>query len=174
MEAVEFDLSETLDNVANVITVKAQEKENLEVLFYLDSRVPNFLVGDPLRLNQILVNLGNNAVKFTEQGEIVLTTQIIESSDGKVTLQFSMRDTGIGMTEEQQSQAFPGFLSGRHLDHAKVRRHRVRADHQQTPGQYDGRRDPGGKRVWAGLHIQFYGRLWPGKGNRKKTLCAVA
>jgi PAS domain S-box-containing protein len=109
MEAVEFDLSETLDNVANVITVKAQEKENLEVLFYLDSQVPNFLVGDPLRLNQILVNLGNNAIKFTEQGEIVLTTKVIESSHDKVTLQFSMRDSGIGMTEEQRAKLFQAF-----------------------------------------------------------------
>ncbi len=109
MEAVEFDLSETMDNVANVISVKAQEKENLEVLFYLDSQVPNFLVGDPLRLNQILVNLGNNAVKFTEHGEIVLTTKMIETSDDKVTLQFSMRDTGIGMTAEQQANLFQAF-----------------------------------------------------------------
>ena len=109
MEAVEFDLSETLDNVANVISVKAQEKENLEVLFHLDSQVPNFLVGDPLRLNQILVNLGNNAIKFTEQGEIVLTTKIIETLDDKVILQFSMRDTGIGMTAEQQAKLFQAF-----------------------------------------------------------------
>jgi len=109
MEAAEFDLSEILVNVANVITVKAQEKENLEVLFYLDSRLSNFLVGDPLRLNQILVNLGNNAVKFTEQGEIVLATKIIERSDDKVTLQFSMRDTGIGMSEEQQAKLFQAF-----------------------------------------------------------------
>ncbi len=109
MEAVEFDLLETMDNVANVITVKAQEKENLEVLFYLDSQVPNFLVGDSLRLNQILVNLGNNAVKFTEHGEIVLTTKIMEKSDDKVTLQFSVRDTGIGMTAEQQAKLFQAF-----------------------------------------------------------------
>jgi two-component system sensor histidine kinase/response regulator len=109
MEAVEFDLSETLDNVANVITVKAQEKENLEVLFHLDSRIPNFLVGDPLRLNQILVNLGNNAIKFTEQGEIVLTNKIVEKSDEKITLQFSMRDTGIGMTAEQRVNLFQAF-----------------------------------------------------------------
>jgi signal transduction histidine kinase/DNA-binding response OmpR family regulator len=109
MEAAEFDLSEILVNVANVITVKAQEKENLEVLFYLDSRLSNFLVGDPLRLNQILVNLGNNAVKFTEQGEIVLATKIIERSDDKVTLQFSMRDTGIGMSEEHQAKLFQAF-----------------------------------------------------------------
>jgi len=109
MEAVEFDLLETMDNVANVITVKAQERENLEVLFYLDPEVPNFLVGDSLRLNQILVNLGNNAVKFTEQGEIVLSVRVNESSDDTVTLQFSVRDTGIGMTAEQQGKLFQAF-----------------------------------------------------------------
>ncbi len=109
MEVAEFDLSKILVNVANVITVKAQEKENLEVLFYLDSRLSNFLVGDPLRLNQILVNFGNNAVKFTEKGEIVLTTKIQKRSGDKVTLQFSMRDTGIGMTAEQQANLFQAF-----------------------------------------------------------------
>ncbi len=109
MEAVEFSLSETLDNVANVISVKAQEKENLEVLFNIDARVPNFLVGDPLRLNQILINLGNNAVKFTEQGEIVLTTRAIEILESEVTLQFSIIDTGIGMTPQQQSRLFQAF-----------------------------------------------------------------
>ncbi|MFC1581117.1 response regulator, partial [Thermodesulfobacteriota bacterium] len=109
MEEVDFDLTETLDNVANMITVKAQEKENLEVLFSLDPQVPNFLVGDPLRLNQVLVNLGNNAVKFTEHGEIVLTTKRVEASDDKVTLQFSVRDSGIGMTEEQKGKLFQAF-----------------------------------------------------------------
>ncbi|MDJ0818516.1 MAG: PAS domain S-box protein [Desulfobacterales bacterium] len=109
METVEFDLLETMDNVANVITVKAQEREDLEVLFYLDPEVPNFLVGDSLRLNQILVNLGNNAVKFTEQGEIVLSVRVNERSDDQVTLQFSVRDTGIGMTAEQQSKLFQAF-----------------------------------------------------------------
>ncbi|MBT8367001.1 MAG: response regulator, partial [Deltaproteobacteria bacterium] len=109
MEAVEFDLSQTLDNVANVVSAKSQEKEYLEVLFYLDSRVPHFLIGDPLRLNQILVNLGNNAVKFTERGEIVLMTKIKSKSDSEITLQFSMRDTGIGMTEEQKAKLFQAF-----------------------------------------------------------------
>jgi CheY-like chemotaxis protein len=71
--------------------------------------VPNFLVGDSLRLNQILVNLGNNAVKFTEKGEIVLTTKISEKLNDKVTLQFSVRDTGIGMTAQQQAKLFQAF-----------------------------------------------------------------
>jgi signal transduction histidine kinase/DNA-binding response OmpR family regulator len=109
MEAVEFSLSETLDNVANVIGVKAQEKENLEILFNIDSRVPNFLIGDPLRLNQILVNLGNNAVKFTKQGEIVLITSITEISETEVALQFSIQDSGIGMTPQQQTRLFQAF-----------------------------------------------------------------
>ena len=109
MEAVEFSLAETLDNVANVISVKAQEKENLEVLFDIDARVPNFLVGDSLRLSQILINLGNNAVKFTEQGEIVLTTRVIDISETEVTLQFSIQDTGIGMTPQAQTRLFQAF-----------------------------------------------------------------
>jgi CheY-like chemotaxis protein/anti-sigma regulatory factor (Ser/Thr protein kinase) len=78
-------------------------------LFYLDPRVPNFLVGDSLRLNQILVNFGNNAVKFTEKGEIVLTTRIIKESEDKATLEFAIRDTGIGMTDEQQAKLFQAF-----------------------------------------------------------------
>jgi signal transduction histidine kinase len=109
MEAVKFDLSQTLDNVANVVSVKAQKKENLEVLFYIDSRVPHSLIGDPLRLNQILVNLGKNAVKFTERGEIVLMTKLKSGSDDRVTIQFSMRDTGIGMTKEQKAKLFQAF-----------------------------------------------------------------
>ena len=111
METVSFDLMETIENFGNLITVKTREKDNLEVLFHLDSEVPRFLKGDPLRLGQVLVNLGNNAVKFTETGEIVLTTQLVETSvDGdKVTLRFSIRDSGIGMTEEQQSRLFQAF-----------------------------------------------------------------
>jgi PAS domain S-box-containing protein len=109
METVVFDLSETMDNVANVISIKAREKENLEVLFDIDAGVPNFLSGDPLRLNQILVNLGNNAVKFTEQGEIVFTVKQIRRSDHGIHLEFSVRDTGIGMTMEQQGRLFQAF-----------------------------------------------------------------
>jgi hypothetical protein len=104
-----IDLIETFENAVNMITIRAQEKENLEVLYRIDPEVPPFLVGDPLRLGQVLVNLGNNAVKFTEEGEIVLTAKVIELIDHQVRLQFSVRDTGIGMTEEQQSRLFQAF-----------------------------------------------------------------
>jgi len=109
IEEIDFNLSETLSNVANMITVKAQEKETLEVLFRIDPKIPSFLTGDPLRLSQVLVNLGNNAVKFTENGEIVLTTELLQQTVDQVTIQFSVRDTGIGLTEQQCSKLFTAF-----------------------------------------------------------------
>ncbi len=75
MEAVEFNLEDVLDNLTNVITVKVQEKEDLEVFFKTAEDIPRFLVGDPLRLGQVLINLANNAAKFTESGEIVISSE---------------------------------------------------------------------------------------------------
>ena len=109
MESIAFDLNETLENVGNMITVKAQEKEGLEVLFHIDPKVPRYLMGDPLRLGQVLINLGNNAVKFTEKGEIVLTARLLELGESEVSIRFSVRDSGIGMTEEQASRLFKAF-----------------------------------------------------------------
>ena len=109
MESVKFDIIETLKNVGNMITVKAREKETLEVLFRLDPQIPYLLIGDPLRLGQILINLGNNAVKFTDEGEIVLSCKVLEQRDEKVFLQFSLRDSGIGMTDEQKAGLFQAF-----------------------------------------------------------------
>ena len=71
--------------------------------------MPRVLVGDPLRLGQVLVNLVNNAVKFTEQGEIVVRIEATSVSDDDVTLQVSVRDTGIGMNEEQRGRLFQSF-----------------------------------------------------------------
>jgi PAS domain S-box-containing protein len=109
MESVDFNLDEALDNVASLITVKAQEKEDLEVLFAIARDVPRFLVGDPLRLGQVLINLANNAVKFTESGEIVVSTELVGQDEATVTLKFSVSDTGIGLTEEQASRLFESF-----------------------------------------------------------------
>ena len=92
-----------------MITVKAQEKDRLEVLFQTVSDVPQYLIGDPLRLYQVLVNLGNNAVKFTEKGEIVVTTQVEEDRGDRVKFRFSVRDSGIGMSPQQQANLFRPF-----------------------------------------------------------------
>jgi two-component system sensor histidine kinase/response regulator len=109
MESVDFNLDDVLDNLGNLISVKAQEKEDLEVLFAMAQNVPRFLVGDPLRLGQILINLANNAVKFTDTGEIVVSTELVEKNKDRITLKFSVSDTGIGLTEEQAGKLFQAF-----------------------------------------------------------------
>jgi PAS domain S-box-containing protein len=109
MESVDFNLDDVLDNLGNLVSVKAQEKEDLEVLFATAQNVPRFLVGDPLRLGQILINLSNNAVKFTDSGEIVVSTERVEKNKDRITLKFSVSDTGIGLTEEQTSKLFQSF-----------------------------------------------------------------
>ncbi|MBW1979919.1 MAG: response regulator [Deltaproteobacteria bacterium] len=109
MEEVDFNLDSVLDNLANLITVKAQEKEDLEVLFSTASEVPKFLVGDPMRLGQVLLNLSNNAVKFTDSGEIVVSTEVVNLEKDKVTLKFSVRDTGVGLNQEQIDRLFQPF-----------------------------------------------------------------
>ena len=108
MESVDFQLEDTLDNISTLVGIKTQEK-GLELLFKTDPSVPTALVGDPLRLGQILINLSNNSVKFTDTGEIVVSTELIKKDDAKVTLKFSVRDTGIGMTAEQAAKLFQPF-----------------------------------------------------------------
>ena len=108
MEAVDFNLVEVLDTLANVIGMKSGEK-GLELIVDLDPEVPPGLNGDPLRLNQILINLANNAIKFTEQGEITITAKLVERTDEGVILRFAVQDTGIGMTPEQQERLFQAF-----------------------------------------------------------------
>jgi two-component system, sensor histidine kinase and response regulator len=109
MESVSFHLDEVLESLATLMTVKAQEKEGIEVLFSTDANVPRSLVGDPLRLSQILINLANNAVKFTEHGEIVVSAELFEMGTYRAEIKFAVRDTGIGMTREQISHLFTPF-----------------------------------------------------------------
>jgi len=108
MESVDFQLEDTLDNISTLVGIKTQEK-GLELLFKTDPDVPTALVGDPLRLGQILINLSNNAVKFTEAGEIVVSTELVKKDKGQVTLKFSVIDTGIGMTAAQAAKLFQPF-----------------------------------------------------------------
>jgi PAS domain S-box-containing protein len=109
MESVDFNLEDVLDNLANLISVKAQDKKDLEILFATSLEVPRYLVGDPLRLGQILINLTNNAVKFTEAGEIVVSTELVEQKNNEVKLKFAVSDSGIGLTEDQIAKLFQSF-----------------------------------------------------------------
>jgi signal transduction histidine kinase/CheY-like chemotaxis protein len=109
IEKISFRIEDAFDNLANLVGLKAEEK-GLELLFDLPTNLPAFLVGDPLRLGQVLVNLGNNAVKFTDTGgEIRVNVIVKEETDSSITLQFSVCDSGIGMTPEQQQKLFKSF-----------------------------------------------------------------
>jgi signal transduction histidine kinase/DNA-binding response OmpR family regulator/HPt (histidine-containing phosphotransfer) domain-containing protein len=119
MEEIDFRLNEVLDSLSNIITFKAREK-GLEVLFSIDKNVPLSLIGDPLRLGQVLTNLSNNAVKFTELGEIVVAISLVREESNRVELQFSVKDTGIGLTEEQISKLFKEFSQA---DSSTTRKH---------------------------------------------------
>ena len=108
IEEVPFLLDDIFDNLGSQIGLLAEDK-GLELLFDIPPAVPRSLIGDPLRLGQVLLNLGNNAVKFTENGEVVVTVGVEAEDATSVTLHFSVRDTGIGMTEAQQERLFQSF-----------------------------------------------------------------
>lgn len=109
IEKVDFRLEDVMDNLSNLVGLKAEEK-SLELHFDVSTEVPTALIGDPLRLGQILINLGNNAVKFTESGgDVVIKVEVKEFLADQVTVHFSIRDTGIGMTQEQQAKLFQSF-----------------------------------------------------------------
>ncbi len=108
IEKIDFDLNDVLDNLASLIAFKAEDK-GLELLFQIGADVPMSLVGDPLRLGQVLINLANNAVKFTEQGDIIVGVETVATAGEQVELHFWVSDTGIGMTEEQAAKLFQSF-----------------------------------------------------------------
>ena len=108
VENIVFHLGDVLNDLSTLITIKTQGKD-LEIVFITARGVPRTLIGDPTRLGQVLTNVTNNAAKFTDSGEIILTIEQREAAEGHVVLQFSVRDTGIGMTPEQQEHLFQAF-----------------------------------------------------------------
>jgi two-component system, sensor histidine kinase and response regulator len=108
IEYIEFDLYELLESLSHMVSIKTKEKD-LELIIDIGENVPTIIVGDPLRLRQILLNLINNAVKFTEKGEIKIECTVIENRNENVKLFFSVTDTGCGLTEEQRLKLFNSF-----------------------------------------------------------------
>ncbi|HEX5842126.1 MAG TPA: response regulator, partial [Pseudomonas sp.] len=108
IEHIDFDLQQVLENLANLIGDKVAGK-GLELVFNLDPSLPQQLVGDPLRLGQILINYANNAVKFTEQGEVEVIIRAEQRDDRQVLVFLGVRDTGIGLTAEQMGRLFESF-----------------------------------------------------------------
>ena len=108
LEKAEFNLGEVCRKISSIFAFKAQEK-GLELVFYLKTSVPLHLIGDSLRLEELLLNILGNAVKFTEKGSIVLQVGLEEETESDALIYFSVKDTGIGMTEEQRRKLFTAF-----------------------------------------------------------------
>ena len=108
MESADFFLDDVFEHIAGVVGLTAQEA-GLPLMFDLPHDLPTALVGDPLRLGQVLLNLGNNAVKFTPEGEIVISVRVEEETGHEALLHFCVRDTGIGIPQEQQDKLFRHF-----------------------------------------------------------------
>ena len=111
LSPVEFDLDEVMNTLATTMTMNAGEKE-LELAIAVEPEVPRRLVGDAQRLQQILVNLAGNAIKFTASGEVVVAVSLAQHTADRTWLRFEVRDTGIGMTPQQQEQLFTAFSQG--------------------------------------------------------------
>ncbi|MBY0573738.1 MAG: response regulator, partial [Undibacterium sp.] len=108
LSPTEFPLSEVINTLATIMSVNSGEK-NLQLVIGVDADVPSIMIGDAMRLQQILVNLVGNSIKFTEYGEVSLHVQVQHRDEVEIELCFQVRDTGIGMNREQQSRLFAAF-----------------------------------------------------------------
>jgi len=108
LEVIDFDLRVTVEDVADMLALKAYEK-GLEFACLIDQDVPSLIRGDPGRMRQILINLINNAIKFTHEGEVVIRVKLEEESGTHVTIRFSVSDTGIGIPKDKMHRLFQSF-----------------------------------------------------------------
>lgn len=111
IENISFQLEKVLNNLAKQLAFKAEEK-GLELNFSFDKALPAILIGDPLRLSQILINLISNAIKFTDEGEILVKVSSKQYNSSQILVEFSVTDTGVGLTEKQVSKLFKRFTQG--------------------------------------------------------------
>jgi len=108
LENIEFDLLHTIESIGDIIIYRAEEKE-LDLNFYVHCNVPRYLIGDPTRLRQILLNLVGNAIKFTEKGEITIEVSLKHQKDQTAAVRFAVIDTGIGIAADRQRAIFSSF-----------------------------------------------------------------
>ena len=108
LDPIPFDLRDSLDDTVRTLANRAHDK-GLELACRIAPEVPDSLVGDPLRLRQVIVNLVGNAIKFTARGEVVVSVEVAQLNDKQVSLQFSVADTGIGISPEKRRSIFEPF-----------------------------------------------------------------
>ncbi|MEW5803382.1 MAG: response regulator [bacterium] len=111
MEMINFDLQNTLETAAEMLALRAQKK-GLELVCHIKPDVPAFLVGDPCRLRQIIINLGGNAIKFTKTGEVVIVCEVERKEEESALLHFTVSDSGIGIPQDKLGAIFEAFNQG--------------------------------------------------------------
>lgn len=109
IEEERFDIHEIIGDISNIASIKSSDK-NIDFFIKQDIDIPRYLMGDSLRISQILINLVNNAIKFTKQGEILLEIRLLKKELNDTELEFKVKDTGIGMTPEQLKSLFQPFI----------------------------------------------------------------
>ncbi len=108
LEQIDFSLADTIKQVKETLSIKSEEK-GLQLLTHIDDGIADVLLGDPFRLNQILINLGGNAIKFTERGSVEINVKKVEGDSEEVKLQFAVRDTGQGIPQDKLNDLFENF-----------------------------------------------------------------
>ncbi len=108
LDPIEFNLPDAIGETIRALALRADEK-GLELAYHVDPQIPDYVVGDPGRLRQILVNLVGNAIKFTRQGEVIVEVRLDSRSDRELNLHFTVADTGIGIPDEKHSLVFEAF-----------------------------------------------------------------
>ena len=111
IDAVDFELQVVIETLANLVAARAEEK-NLAFVMDIDSSIPRYLHGDPLRLGQVLINFTNNAIKFTERGEIIVRAGLVTEKENHILLRFEVQDTGIGIDKKAMPKLFQAFQQG--------------------------------------------------------------
>ena len=119
LESVPFNLRELIENTVNILSDQACKKR-LELLEFVDPRIPSMIQGDPGRLQQVVVNFTTNAIKFTESGEVVLRAELVDATPNDVRVRFSVRDTGAGIPPERRDRLFKSFSQ---VDASTTRKH---------------------------------------------------
>ncbi|MFM2195297.1 MAG: hypothetical protein RL092_897, partial [Bacteroidota bacterium] len=109
LESTNLFLDELISDVADAVNVKLQKKTDVELVTNIDPNIPAVIMGDSVRLRQVLLNLADNAAKFTQNGEVKITAKLLQKLPYGVIINFSIKDTGIGLTEEQQKKLFSPF-----------------------------------------------------------------
>ena len=161
LDPADFSLRAALGDTLRALAVRAHKK-GLELVSHVQPDVPDALVGDAGRLRQVLLNLVGNAIKFTEEGEVVVRVEVAGRAvarRGEVGLRFTVSDTGIGIPHEKQETIFRAFEQEDTSTTRQVRRHRAGPDDRRPAGGPDGRDDHCGERAGPGQHVRLHGAV---------------